>query len=62
MPDDKPVNAAAVARHFGVTVETVNRWVREQRIPCIRPSRNVVRFYLRHVEQALSERARAASC
>lgn len=49
----KPVTAEAVAAHFGVTVGTVNKWVRGGRIPFIRPSRRVVRFYIDEVEEAL---------
>lgn len=50
------VTANEVAKHFDVTVETVNRWVREGRVPCIKPSRKVIRFRLddvvRHVEKS----------
>lgn len=59
MPHDL-VTAKAVARRFGVSVGTVNRWVRERRIPFIRPSRRVVRFNLGAVETAITERARTA--
>lgn len=52
-----PVNANQVAEHFGVTVETVRRWVRERRIPCIWISRRVVRFHIPDVERALLVRA-----
>jgi len=51
--EPKPVTVADVARHFSVTVATVRRWVRQQRIPFIRPSRRVIRFHLREVEAAL---------
>lgn len=50
----KPVTADDLARHFNVTVATVRRWVRQGRIPFIRPSRRVVRFHLREVEAALT--------
>jgi len=53
-----PITARAVAKHFGVTVETVNRWVRQNRIPYLRPSRRIVRFHLEEVERALREHAR----
>ena len=53
MQPRKPVTARDVAEHFGVTVETVNRWVRERRIPHIRISRRVVRFDLVDVEHVL---------
>ncbi len=42
-----------VAARFGVTDETVRRWVREHRIPFIRASRRIVRFRLADVEQTL---------
>jgi excisionase family DNA binding protein len=44
-----------LAARFGVTVETVARWVRERRIPCIRASRRVVRYDLAAVERALQQ-------
>lgn len=53
--ENKPVAAVDVARHFGVTVATVQRWVRQSRIPFIRPSRKTVRFHLREVEAALAD-------
>lgn len=55
---DELVGANVLARHFDVTVATVRRWVREQRIPCVRVSRRVVRFNIRDVERALSQPAR----
>lgn len=57
MPNDL-VTARIVAGRFGVSVATVNRWVREHRIPFIRPSRRIVRFNLESVETAISESAR----
>ena len=53
MQNHKPVTAREVATYFGVTVETVNRWVREERIPFVRVSRRVVRFHLSEVERVL---------
>jgi excisionase family DNA binding protein len=47
------VDAQAVARRFSVSIGTVNRWVRSGTIPCLRPSRRVVRFNLSEVEAAL---------
>lgn len=51
------VTAQEVAKHFDVTVETVNRWVREKRVPYIKPSRKVIRFRLddviRHAESSM---------
>ena len=50
------VSSQVVARHFNVTVETVNRWVREGKVPHMKPSRKVIRFRLddviRHVERS----------
>jgi len=53
MTDMPPVTARELAVYFGVTVATVNRWVRERRIPFIRASRRVVRFHIPEVERAL---------
>lgn len=60
MNDHHPALATAnqVATRFGVSVTTVNSWVREGRIPCIRPSRRVVRFDLDAVEQAIARPAK----
>ena len=49
------VTAEGVATRFGVNVETVNRWARIGIIPCIRPSRRIVRFKLSEVERALTQ-------
>ena len=46
-----------VARRFGVSTATVNRWVRIGAIPCLRPSRRVVRFDMKAVDRALADRA-----
>lgn len=58
IPGNEPaadlVNTEAVARHFGVTRDTVSRWVRDNLIPYFRPSRNIVRFRLHDVEAALT--------
>ena len=51
------VDAEAVADRFGVTVPTVNRWVREGRIPYFRPTQRVVRFDLSEVEKAIAQPA-----
>lgn len=55
--DNQLSNADAVARRFNVSIGTVNRWVRQGRIPFIRPSRRVVRFDLVKVERALEQEA-----
>ena len=52
---DQFVDAEAVAKHFGVAIPTINRWVREGRIPCVRASRRIVRFRLAEVEDALRQ-------
>ncbi|RJP30928.1 MAG: DNA-binding protein [Phycisphaerales bacterium] len=55
------VTSEQVAERFGVTVNTVRRWVRERRIPAIRASRRVVRFDLAAVECALATIAPATA-
>ncbi len=52
---DPLATADDVARRFRVTVSTVNRWVRDGIIPCIRPSRRIVRFNLGEVERAIAK-------
>ena len=47
------VSADEVAKHFGVTVGTVNGWVRRGLVPFVRPSRRIVRFRLSDIEAAL---------
>ena len=42
-----------VARRFDVHIDTVRRWVREAKIPCIRPTERTIRFDLRAVEESL---------
>ena len=49
------VDTKTVAEHLGVTVETVRAWVRQNRIPCIRPSRRTIRFRLCEVERAITK-------
>lgn len=51
------VTAEEIARHFGVTVNTVYTWVRQGRIPHIRPSGGVIRFRLQDVERELTRAA-----
>ena len=43
----------AVARRYGVSVRTVDRWLKERRIPCIRFGRRCVRFRWEAVERAV---------
>ena len=51
---EKPlVSSSIVAERYGVSVQTVRRWVRESRIPYLRASRRVVRFRLDEVDRAL---------
>lgn len=45
-----------VARRFGVTRNTVRKWVRLGIVPFMRASRRVVRFDLDEVERALANR------
>lgn len=45
------VTSRVVAARFGVTVTTVRRWVRENRIPYVRLSRRTVRFRLLDIER-----------
>ncbi len=52
---DPLATADDVARRFGVTVSTVNRWVRDGVIPCVRPSRRIVRFNLGEVERTVAK-------
>ncbi len=51
------VDSTAIAERFGVTVQTVRRWVRDGVIPCIRPTRRIVRFRLDDVEKSFSRNA-----
>lgn len=51
------ITAEEIARHFGVTVPTVNRWVRRGLIPCVRVTRKVVRFDIATVREALAAQA-----
>ena len=46
-----------VASRFRVTVDTVRAWVRQGRIPHIRPSRRCIRFHMDEVERALKREA-----
>ncbi len=52
------VTTEQVASFFGVSVRTVNAWVRDGRIPVVRPSRKTVRFRLSDVEDALTQYVR----
>ncbi len=54
MTESRLVTADEVAERFGVSVGTVNQWVRQRRIPCIRPTRKTVRFRLDDVERAIT--------
>lgn len=58
MANEQLGTAEDVARRFGVSVATVNRWVRNGAIPCFRPSRRVVRFDIVAVEHALAKLGR----
>lgn len=58
MSGSELVTTQDVAERFGVTVETVQAWVRRGRIPHIRPSRRIVRFNMVDVERAITREAR----
>lgn len=60
MPEQPLVSSFAIAKRYGVTVETVRRWVRERRIPCVRVSRRTVRFRPDEVERALKQAVEVA--
>jgi len=49
----KLVTVIDISKRFDVHPETVRLWVRRGKIPCIRPTRNTIRFDLTAVEQAL---------
>ena len=55
MAQGKLATAQEVADRFGVKLATVLTWTRQGRIPCVRPSRRVVRFHLAEVEAALHQ-------
>ena len=57
MSGSELVTTRDVAERYGVSVETVQAWVREGRIPHIRPSRKTVRFRFDDVERALTKPA-----
>lgn len=56
------VSVESVADRFGVSVATIRRWVREKRIPFIRPSRRILRFRLSDVEHAVSSDPEGRPC
>lgn len=51
------VDAADLAAHFGVTVTTIHRWVRERRVPCVCVTRKTVRFRIPDVENAMARQS-----
>ena len=51
---DDLVDASKIAEIFGVTIQTVQTWTRQGRIPCIRPTQMTVRYRLADVERALT--------
>jgi phage terminase Nu1 subunit (DNA packaging protein) len=59
MQTQRLVDARTIAAVFGVTVNTVNAWVRRGFIPCVRPSRRIVRFDLGSVRRAIERNAEA---
>ncbi len=56
--DSDLVTTAEVAKRYGVTVCTVNEWVRQGRIPCVRATQKTVRFRLFDIENAFEQPAR----
>ncbi len=58
MPNDSLVTAERVADHFGVSVSTVNAWVRKRLIPFVRVTRKTVRFSIVEVETTLHSAGR----
>jgi excisionase family DNA binding protein len=44
----------AIAKHFGVSVRTVDRWIAEKRIPYIKFGRRCIRFRWGDVERAIN--------
>ena len=42
--DDDVIDRPMLARRLGVADSTVEAWTREKRIPCLRPSRKVIRY------------------
>ena len=58
-PERKLVDSRELAKYFGVTTETVRRWVRNGSVPCIRPTRETVRFIIAEVERSAWIKARS---
>ncbi len=52
--NDQLINSRELARRLNVSVGTIRRWARDGVIPCVRPSRRVVRFDLADVQRAAS--------
>jgi excisionase family DNA binding protein len=44
-----------IAKRFGVHPETVRLWVRQNKIPCIRPTERTIRFNVTEVEKAIGK-------
>lgn len=57
MPESELITTRDVARRYGVAVGTVQAWVRQGRIPCIRPSRRVIRFRIDDIERVIGKPA-----
>lgn len=56
----KLVDCTVIAERFGVTIETVRAWARQNRIPCVRPTKRTLRFVLDDVERAITQTATTA--
>jgi excisionase family DNA binding protein len=50
------VTKAVIAHDCGVTERTVEHWVRERKIPCVRLGHRTVRYRLADVRRALAKR------
>lgn len=48
------LTATELAKRFGVSVGTVRLWVRDRRVPVVRPTRGTIRFDLDAVQEAVA--------
>ena len=47
------VTVEDIAKRFNVHPETVRKWVRQGRLPCLRPTKCTIRFKVEEVDRAL---------
>ena len=52
---DRYATTFDVARRYGVTVDTVRAWVRQNRIPHIRVTKRTIRFDIKAIEMAMTQ-------